>query len=88
MHNMKLNGQKMKDEYNMTPLNYPFVNSSYWYMRCIFGMYFEITYKPHGQLLYKGSSWLEKKKMVMKTLTEEVFFFKENNFNLPFYLVI
>lgn len=62
MHNMKLNGQKMKDEYNMTPLNYPFVNSSYWYTRCIFGMYFEITYKPHGQLLYKGSSWLEKKK--------------------------
>lgn len=59
MHNMKLNGQKMKDEYNTAPLNYPFFNSSY--ARCIFGMYSEITYKPHAQLLYKGSSWLEKK---------------------------
>lgn len=35
MHNVKLNGQKMKDEHNMTPLNYHVFNSSYWYARYI-----------------------------------------------------
>lgn len=55
MHNVKLNGQKMKDGNNLTPLNYAFFSNSYYSARRIFCMCVEIAYQLYGQSLYKGS---------------------------------